>query len=101
MVSFMVKIPGNRPPGHTKEEQPMARHGENIRKRNDGRWEARYPIIDAEKGRKIYQSVYGSTYEEVKKKRANALRAAIKTPEQEKGDTPAPRDRICPQILFS
>lgn len=51
----------------------MARHGENIRKRIDGRWEARYPMINMEKGRKMYQSVYGSTYEEVKEKRANAI----------------------------
>ena len=46
----------------------MARKGENIRKRKDGRWEGRY-----EKGRKannsiIYGSVYGKTYREVKVK---------------------------------
>ena len=40
MVTFVVKISGEiKRSGHTKEEQIMARHGENIRKRNDGRWE--------------------------------------------------------------
>ncbi|MCI9141222.1 MAG: site-specific integrase [Lachnospiraceae bacterium] len=61
----------------------MARHGENIRKRIDGRWEARYQVYDPEKGRKIYRSVYGSTYEEAKKKRADALWAATQTAEKE------------------
>lgn len=46
----------------------MARHGENIRKRKDGRWEGRYPIYDKEKGKKIYHSVYGKSYIEVKEK---------------------------------
>lgn len=50
----------------------MGRHGENIRKRSDGRWEARYMVYDEEKGKKIYRSVYGCTYEEVKSKRAAA-----------------------------
>ena len=46
----------------------MARRGENIRKRKDGRWEGRYI-----KGRKpdrtaIWGYVYGHGYTEVKKK---------------------------------
>ena len=49
----------------------MGRHGENIRKRVDGRWEARYMAYDEEKGEKVCRSVYGHTYEEVKKKRAS------------------------------
>ena len=52
----------------------MGRHGENIRKRSDGRWEARYMSYDTGKGEKICRSVYGHTYEEVKKKRIEALR---------------------------
>jgi len=44
----------------------MARHGENIRKRQDGRWEGRYPAYSAEKQKKLYRSVYGRTYAEVK-----------------------------------
>ncbi len=49
----------------------MGRHGENIRKRGDGRWEARYMVYDEKKGEKVCRSVYGHTYEEVKKKRAS------------------------------
>lgn len=48
----------------------MARHGENIRKRKDGRWEGRYLVYDKEKGKKRYRSVYASTYEEVREKMA-------------------------------
>lgn len=79
----------------------MARHGENIRKRNDGRWEARYLITHTEKGCKTYQSVYGSTYEEAKEKRANAIRAAEKKSENEVGRTSNSADKISHQILFS
>ena len=45
----------------------MSRRGENIRKRNDGRWEGRYMIYYAD-GRKKYRSVYGHTYHGVKEK---------------------------------
>ncbi len=48
----------------------MARHGENIRKRKDGCWEGRYPVYCSQKDEKIYRSVYGATYEDVKKKLA-------------------------------
>lgn len=41
----------------------MPKRGENIRKRKDGRWEARYKD---ENGK--YKSVYGRTYKEVKEK---------------------------------
>ena len=41
----------------------MARHGENIRKRKDGRWEARYIASYDDKGKAVYKSVYGNTYE--------------------------------------
>lgn len=46
----------------------MARHGENIRKRKDGRWEGRYPVYSAEKEKLVYCSVYGRTYEEAREK---------------------------------
>lgn len=46
----------------------MARHGENIRKRKDGRWEGRYPVYNANKKKQVYCSVYGKTYEEVREK---------------------------------
>lgn len=46
----------------------MSRHGENIRKRKDGRWEGRYAVYSEEKKKKIYHSIYGKSYEEVKEK---------------------------------
>lgn len=48
----------------------MARHGENIRKRKDGRWEGRYPVYSKEKGKIVYRSVYAQTYEEARGKLA-------------------------------
>lgn len=69
----------------------MARHGENIRKRKDGRWEARYQIIDVTRGKKLYRSVYGSSYAEVKEKRAAAMQ------EQENPEDTAP----CTAVRFS
>ena len=50
----------------------MPRKGENIYKRKDGRWEARY-IHHYEDGKPKYRSVYGSTYTEVKAKRQDEL----------------------------
>lgn len=46
----------------------MARHGENIRKRKDGRWEGRYPKYSDKKGKLVYHSIYGRTYEEARDK---------------------------------
>lgn len=51
----------------------MPRRGENIRKRKDGRWEARYPSGTDENGKKIYTSVYAESYREVKEKRNIAI----------------------------
>ena len=47
----------------------MPRRGDNIRKRKDGRWEARYPLADFDGEVKRYGSVYGKTYQEAKEKR--------------------------------
>lgn len=47
----------------------MPRRGENIWKRKDGRWEARYIKSRTADGRAIYGSVYAKTYKEVKQKR--------------------------------
>ncbi|MDO4169336.1 MAG: tyrosine-type recombinase/integrase [Lachnospiraceae bacterium] len=47
----------------------MARKGENIRKRSDGRWEARIITGYSETRKAIYKSVYGKTYTEVRTKR--------------------------------
>ena len=51
----------------------MARKGENIYKRKDGRWEARYIVSHDEKGHVKYRSVYGKTYTGAKKKRQDAV----------------------------
>lgn len=46
----------------------MPRRGENIYKRNDGRWEARYLKDITVDGKKKYGSVYAKSYAEVKAK---------------------------------
>ena len=46
----------------------MSRHGENIRKRTDGRWEGRYIEYYSSNGKACYRSVYGKTYAETKEK---------------------------------
>jgi len=46
----------------------MARRGENIYKRKDGRWEGRYKCGFDKTGRTKYRSVYAKTYSEVKTK---------------------------------
>lgn len=58
----------------------MARHGENIRRRADGRWEGRYKAWDGQKEREIYRSVYGRTYEEVREKLSRARFELAHTP---------------------
>ena len=50
----------------------MARKGENIFKRKDGRWEARY-IHHYENGVAKYRYLYAPTYAEVKAKRLHEL----------------------------
>ena len=44
----------------------MSKRGENIYKRKDGRWEARYPKGKDEKGRTKYGYIYAKTYAEAK-----------------------------------
>ena len=46
----------------------MARKGENIYKRKDGRWEGRYIVGRKPNGQAKYASVYGKGYLEVKEK---------------------------------
>ena len=52
----------------------MARKGENIRKRKDGRWEARYWKGRKPDGRIQYGYVYAPKYSEVKEKRDEAVK---------------------------
>lgn len=49
----------------------MPRRGENIRKRKDGRWEARIIKKYDSNGKALYVSVYGKTYFEAKKKQTD------------------------------
>lgn len=51
----------------------MPKRGENIRKRKDGRWEARYEKGRLPDGRIQYGYLYARTYEEVKKKKTLIL----------------------------
>lgn len=46
----------------------MARRGENIYKRKDGRWEGRYKCGYNDNGKTKYHSVYGHSYAEVRAK---------------------------------
>lgn len=46
----------------------MARRGENIRRRADGRWEARAIVGYHANGKPVYKSVYARSYSEVKEK---------------------------------
>ena len=64
----------------------MARHGENIRKRKDGRWEARYIASYDENGKAVYRSVYAYTYDEAKAKRAKAAASLDSAPAALKND---------------
>ncbi len=57
----------------------MPRRGENIYKRADGRWEARY-IHHYESGRAVYRSLYAPTYREAKAKKTKALASLLSTP---------------------
>ena len=45
----------------------MARRGENIRKRKDGRWEGRYSKARTPEGKIQWGYVYGTAYVEVKR----------------------------------
>lgn len=51
----------------------MPRRGENIYKRKDGRWEARYLKEITVDGKKKYGSVYAKSYAEVKAKQQQCL----------------------------
>lgn len=58
----------------------MPRKGENIYKRQDGRWEGRFIIGKTTSGKSHYVSVYGKSYSEAKKK---LLKAKIDSMMQE------------------
>lgn len=70
----------------------MPRKGENIRKRKDGRWEARYIKGRKLDGRIQYRYAYASKYALIKKRR-NQILAAIST------SNPVPTTRIFTEWL--
>ena len=57
----------------------MGRRGENIRKRKDGRWEARVIYTHDLSGKAKYRSFYGRTYLEAKKKKNEFIQNHLNT----------------------
>lgn len=78
----------------------MGRHGENIRKRKDGRWEGRYKVFDENKGKNIYRSVYSSTYGDVKEKISRA-RLGYDCRTEEKKEEDMAKAEAETSVLFS
>ena len=70
----------------------MARKGENIRKRTDGRWEGRYTIHHSE-GNQV-RSVYASTYKGVKQKLIQQKNAAAEAEILQNSDDPQEKEEI-------
>ena len=64
----------------------MPRKGENIFKRQDGRWEGRYIKSRDEEGKAIYGYVYAHTYKETKEKQIQAI-ANLKSNPPEPNET--------------
>ena len=58
----------------------MAKTGENIYKRKDGRWEGRFISARKPDGKAKYASVYARTYTEVKAKLEERKRTFVKRP---------------------
>ena len=61
----------------------MPKRGENIRKRKDGRWEARYIASYSPSGKAIFKSVYGCKYAEVKAEKRKRERSIFETKQTE------------------
>lgn len=72
----------------------MARKGENIRKRKDGRWEARYMKGRKPDGKICYGYLYAPTYREVREKKLQMVIKLKKEQENCTAKTLCPDDRI-------
>lgn len=72
MVKYLVFILEWNCAKHRKGDN-MPRRGENIYKRKDGRWEARYVKEITADGKKKYGSVYADNYKDVKAKQQQCL----------------------------
>ncbi len=76
----------------------MGRRGENIRKRKDGRWEARVVQGRPLRGRTNYKYFYGRSYQEVKrKKKAFLEECSALSPNEE---LPLSPDNAARKLLF-
>ena len=64
----------------------MSKRGENITKRKDGRWEARY-IKGYENGKAVYGYLYGKSYAEAKQKKEDALRSSTELSHSKRTET--------------
>lgn len=64
-----------------KKGTTMARRGENIYKRKDGRWEGRVPNGYLSNGKRKYRSLYAKSYSELKVKIRNYNELIIDNPE--------------------
>lgn len=71
MGSFLPDSPSKLQSERSFEQ--MARKGENIYKRKDGRWEGRYIRERTPEGQAVYGYVYGRSYREVKEKKMEAI----------------------------
>lgn len=58
----------------------MSKKGENIRKRKDGRWEARYIKFRTANGKIHYGYLYGKSYREVREKKQSAVAQTLVMP---------------------
>ena len=56
----------------------MSKYGENIYRRKDGRWEARYIFTRLPNGKAKYKSVYGKTHDIAKEKQLAGMLALAK-----------------------
>jgi integrase len=56
----------------------MSKYGENIYRRKDGRWEARYIFMRLPDGKAKYKSVYGKTHDIAKEKQLAGILALAK-----------------------
>ncbi len=77
------------------KDETMPRRGENIYKRKDGRWEARYIAYYDEAGKAHYKSLYAKTYIEVKRKKQQVNLPQRQRPKPESSQESVSFEKIC------
>lgn len=75
----------------------MARKGENIYRRKDGRWEGRYIAEREENGKAKYRSVYAKSYTQVKEKLKEAKE---NVPKENKNRCKTDGEKLFSEYLF-